>query len=89
MTLINFQEANKILTKPKDWTDEECSSLLVFNNGEQSISCWGLSWREKLHCLFRGTIWLPVYSGSTAPPVSLNAVKTVFSRNPFEEQQNF
>jgi hypothetical protein len=78
MKPITFPEANKVLTKPRDWSDKECSSLPVYNDGEQSISLWKMTWRERLHSLFYGTIWLQVYSGSTSPPVTLSAEITVF-----------
>lgn len=73
-----FPEQNKTLTKPQGMTDEECGSLPVYNDGQQSVSCWRLSWRERLTALWHGRVWLQVYSGRTQPPVSLTVAKTIF-----------
>lgn len=34
MLPADFQERNKIYTKPKEWTDEECSDLYVYEGVE-------------------------------------------------------
>lgn len=79
MKPIDFAEQNKTLTKPVDMTDEECGSLPVYNDGSQSVSCWRLSWRERISALWHGRIWLQVYAGHTQPPVSLTAARTIFT----------
>lgn len=79
MKPIEFAEQNKTLTKPAGMTDEECGSLPVYNDGAQSISCWGLSWRERISALWHGRIWLQIYAGRTQPPVSLTAARTIFA----------
>ena len=73
-----FPQANKCLTKPIDMTDEECSSLWVYNNGVECISCWKLSLWQRLMVLIHGRVWLGVHSGITQPPVWLDCDKTVF-----------
>ena len=78
MIPTDFPEKNKTLTKPQGMTDEECGSLPVYNDGSQSVSCWRMSWRERLSALFRGKVWLQVYAGTTQPPVSLTAANTIF-----------
>lgn len=78
MIPTEFPESNKTLTKPQGMTDDECGSLPVYNDGAQSISCWRMSWRERLSALLRGRVWLQVYAGRTQPPVSLTAAKTIF-----------
>lgn len=74
-----FPEQNKTLTKPQGMTDEECGSLPVYNDGEQSVSCWRMSWRERLSALWHGKVWLQVYAGQTQPPVSLTAASSIFT----------
>lgn len=69
MKPIEFPEQTKVLAKPDSMSDEECSSLPVFNDGSQCISCWRASWRERLAFLFHGRMWLSVLSGATQPPV--------------------
>jgi hypothetical protein len=73
VTPTTFPEANRTLTKPEGWTDEQCGELPTFSDGESCISCWSLSWRERLVLLFTGRIWLWVWSGRTQPPVALSA----------------
>lgn len=45
MKPIKFEQANKNLLKPESMTDEECSSLWVYNDGRECISCWRLTWK--------------------------------------------
>lgn len=78
MIPIKFPEYNKELQKPSSMTDDECKPLLVFTDGKQCVSLWKMSWKERLHALFHGTVWLQVVSGITQPPVALSAQKTIF-----------
>jgi len=78
MQPVSFPQANKTLNKPQGMTDAECGPLPVYNNGEMSISCWQMNWRERLSALFFGRVWLYVVMGSTQPPVALDAMKTIF-----------
>ena len=80
MDPIKFPEANKNLLKPQSMTDEECGSLWVYTDGRQCISCWRLSFIQRLKALFFGRIWLGVLSGYTQPPVWLDCEKTVFKK---------
>ncbi len=78
MTPTNFKEANRTLNKPESMTDEECSSLRVFTDGRQCISCWRMTWKERLEALLFGRLWLSVLSGRTQPPVWVSCARTVF-----------
>lgn len=78
MDPMKFVEANKNLQKPHGMTDEECGPLPVFNDGKECISKWDMSLKERLHCLFRGFVWVRVFSGDTQPPILIQAEKTVF-----------
>lgn len=69
MNPISFKESNRILNKPASMTDEECSSLPVYNDGSLSVSCWRGSIIDRLRFLLTGKIWLGVLSGHTQPPV--------------------
>jgi len=79
MKPINFKESNKELQKPSNMTDEECSSLNIYNGDGRCISKWKMSWKERFHCLFKGFVWLDVYSGKTQPPVGVTAKNTMFN----------
>ena len=80
MNPIKFPEANKNLLKPKNMTDEECGSLWVYSDGEQCISCWKMTFKQRLSALFFGKVWLSVLSGHTQPPVWIDCRKTVFRK---------
>ena len=82
MKHIDFEGSNKTLTKPEGWTDEQCSSLKVHNDGEKTISCWQLTVWERIKLLFTGKIWLWVWYGNTSPPVCVDI------ENPFKENKN-
>lgn len=73
-----FPEANKTLTKPEGWTDEECSPLRVYSDGQECISLWRPTLRERLSILFFGAVWLRVWSGQTQAPVCLTGMRTIF-----------
>jgi hypothetical protein len=81
MIPIKFDQANKDLLKPEGWTDEECGSLPVFNDGKVCISCWKPTWRERLSILVFGKVWLWVHSGVTQPPVALEGTQQIFEVN--------
>lgn len=78
---IKFPEANKNLLKPESMTDEECSSLWVYTDGTQCISCWKMSIKQRLSALMHGRIWLSILSGKTQPPVWLDSGETVFVKS--------
>jgi len=61
-------------------TEEECGSLWVYTDGKQCVSCWRLTFKERLLALLHGNIWLLVYCGHTQPPVTVLCGKTVFIR---------
>lgn len=78
MIPVKFKEANLNLLRPNNMTAEECSSLWVYTDGKQCISCWKLSWKQRLKALLFGRVWLSVLSGTTQPPVWLDCDNTVF-----------
>ena len=80
MEPTKFEQANKDLLKPQGMTDEECGSLPVFTDGNECISCWKMTCRERFSALFFGKVWLSVYSGQTQPPVWLMAAKQIFKK---------
>lgn len=80
MKPIKFKEATKNLLKPENMTDEECSSIWVYNDGRECVSCWRLTWKERIKALLFGKVWLGVLSGFTQPPVWMVCDKTVFTQ---------
>ncbi len=78
MKPVKFKESNKLLQKPANMTDEECSPLPVYSDGQQCISCWKPSWMERFSILFFGKVWLSVFTSKTQPPVWIEGTKTIF-----------
>lgn len=80
MKPIEFPGMNTDLKKPANMTAEECSSLPCFRDGAQVISCWKLTFIERLRALRTGKIWLTVISGATQPPVALSTTPLVVAK---------
>lgn len=81
MKPVDFKESTKVLTKPSQMSDSECGSLPVWSDTKQCISCWKMSFWERMACLFTGKVWLSVLSGTTQPPVAVSGV-SFFARTP-------
>jgi len=79
MKPVAFKGGTTTLLAPKGRQYSEnvagIDPLPVWTDGEQCVSCWKMSLRERLHILFRGYIWLAVLSGSSQPPVALEACR--------------
>jgi hypothetical protein len=76
MKPIKFPQQNITYTKPEGMTDEECSSLPAFQYEGQIISCWEMSFKERIKVLFTGVIWFGVLA-HRQPPIWLD-VNTPF-----------
>jgi len=66
-TPIKFPEANHDWIKPDEMTDAECASLPAYFDGSTSISCWKLSWRDRIRVLFTGVVWCGVLCRQQPP----------------------
>lgn len=82
MQPVHFNQANKILTAPPD--SDGVLPLPVHTDGTQCLSCWSLTWRERVAVLWHGRVWLCTLTGPTQPPVWLAASKQV----PIPKNQN-
>ena len=81
MKPIDFDEANFTLRggpAEKYGTDTAVADLPTYKGDGMQISCWGMTWRERLSALFHGKAWLRV-AGETHPPLALDCCATVFS----------
>lgn len=85
MKPIDFPQSTKVLQRPSTMTEQECQSLHVWNDGKQCVSCWKLSFKERLNVLFNGKVWLGVLSGKSQPPVFLSG-ECVFVKAPLKER---
>lgn len=78
-----FKESTKVLQRPSTMSDDECSALPVYCDGNQCVSCWKPSFKERLLILIFGRVWLGVLSGKTQPPVFVSG-ESVFVKPPFK-----
>lgn len=85
MIPIKFPESNKVLVCPD--TVPDCDDLHVWTDGERLISCWKLSFLERLEIFLFGKLWVSVFHPVTHPPIGLMAGRNIFS-TPDEEKFN-
>lgn len=83
MKPIDFPQSTKVLQKPSTMSDNECSSLYVWNDGKQCVSCWKPTFKERMNILFGGKVWLGVLSGKTQSPVFVSG-EMVFEKAPLK-----
>jgi hypothetical protein len=76
---VNFKHANRFLAAPASATySKQIAGVIgmhTWTDGEQSVSRWKLTWRERLQVLCHGHVWVSVLSGSTQPPVAIETCK--------------
>ena len=75
---IKFKEANRVLLRPSNMTDDECKPLWVYTDRKECVSCWKLTWMDRIKALLFGKVWLIVLSGDTQPPVALMCEDSAF-----------
>ena len=79
MKPVRFEEANRLLQPSgREYSENVLSveSLPVYTNDEECVSCWQMSWRERLAAFLFGHVWLCVLSGKTQPPVYIEATRS-------------
>lgn len=76
MKPVEFPEANRKLKGH----GAPMGDLLVWSDGEQCVSCWRPSWRERLSILFFGRVWLALLSGSTQHPAYVGGQRRYFAK---------
>ncbi len=83
MRPAKFKQANRTLSPPSGqaYSDnvDGVNALHVWADGEQCVSLWQMSWRERLAALFYGRVWVAVLSGETQPPIYAEASKSYFA----------
>jgi hypothetical protein len=72
---VKFEHSNRFLGPPQAAEYSENIAGVVgmhtWTDGEQSLSRWKLTWRERLQVLLHGHVWITVLSGWTQPPVAI------------------
>jgi len=74
MEPIQFEHSNKVLQPSgKEYSSNVVGvdPLPVWTDGEQCVSCWKMSLKERLFALIFGRVWLGLLSGETQPPASV------------------
>jgi len=79
MKPIKFDDQNFTLTAPI--TYEDCGSLPVHKTGLDIVSCWKMSFRERIAALFFGKAWISIRAGRTHPPIYVSCEKTFFEKD--------
>lgn len=83
MKPIEFPEAIKNLQPSgKQYSENviDVKALPIWTDGEQCVSLWKMSWRERLAMLFRGTIWVQVLTSKPSqPPIAFWTGRKFFS----------
>lgn len=78
MKAVNFKHSNTTLQPSgKKYSENVTSvtSLPIWTDGEQCLSCWKMSFRERLNALIFGRVWIAVLTGETQPPIFATAAK--------------
>jgi hypothetical protein len=77
---IYFKESNAdLLGGMPDAYGKPVKDLPVYKSDDgQIISCWRLSFRERLSAVVFGRIWFRVLAERTHPPIAISAIQTVF-----------
>lgn len=89
MEAIDFVQSAQKLGAPPGWDvdrDGPCDGLPIYRDGDAVLSCWKMSWKERLSALVFGRAWLWVHSGQTQPPVSLEATRDVFKPDSYAKR---
>jgi hypothetical protein len=74
MEPIAFGGANATLSAPADMPD--CGALPIEHHVDGMLSCWRMTWRERLAALVFGRVWLNI-AGRGHPPVWLRCERDV------------
>ncbi len=79
MKPVNFKRSNKTLQPSGAKYSANVTGvepLHIFTDGEQCVSCWRMTWKERLNALIFGKVWVATLTGQTQPPLFVEAAKT-------------
>ena len=85
MSPIEFKQQNIVFTAPAGMEDK-VEQLPAFRGEGQVISCWHLSFWERLKLLFTGRLWFSVI-GNAQPPIWLGVDCPFIGDGDINEQQ--
>ena len=84
---VSFDESNHDWLKPDGMTDDECGSLPAYVDDDQSISCWRMSYRDRLRLLLSGRVWVGVLASGQQPPIWIT-IKKPFQTQKIKDTEN-
>ena len=76
MRPIEFTDQTAVLSANPNQLEidgQAVGKLPIFTDGDQCVSCWGLTFWERLQILWFGCVWIGIHSGRTQPPVWMSA----------------
>lgn len=72
MQPVSFNNVNKILTGSGLGPEgNKIENLPIWTDNKVCVSCWKLTWKERVRLLWRGRVWVAVLSGDSQPPLAL------------------
>ena len=80
MKEIAFDAENSLI-EVKDREGNLYNTHHIWTDGLESISCWKMTWRERLSALIFGKVWLRTRTGKQQPVVSLACMKEYFEED--------
>lgn len=83
---VPFKEANRELY-PAMYSKQH-KGIVVFTDGEQCISRWKLTLRQRLSVLIFGRMWLGIRSGNSMPGAWLDCGMTCFIKEKKQKKGN-
>lgn len=67
---VPFPEANFTYKRPQNMTPEQCYDLPCYRSSNLTVSCWRLSFRDRLRVLLGKHVWLYLLMDGH-PPVAI------------------
>lgn len=74
---VKFNGMNDELDKPSSMDDLQCSSLPVYRNGVNCVSCWEFSDEEIQEIIKTKRVYISLWSGRTQPPIYIGSESDV------------
>ncbi len=81
MSPVGFPEStNSLAPSDHEYGDHigKVSHLPIWTDGEQCVSCWRMTWRERISALLFGKAWLSILSGRTQYPAAVTVTRKYF-----------
>ncbi len=84
MRPATFDAVNAVLHPPQE-LEETATALAVHDDGQQLVSLWRPTWRERWSMFVFGRVWIGV-AGRAHPPIWIEARRSVFNQKTKTEE---